>query len=538
MKKIKELDFGFNDAVNYKKPEYKAALDKFFYRTEEFQNLYKPSTYFLIGEKGTGKTAYATYVVNNNAFNTTGFINNVIETDYEKFIKLKKDNQLQLSEYINVWKVLLYLIIAHRIKEHESSTGFFKSSDKFTALQNAVDEYYLNAFSPEIVNALNFVEKTKFSAEVISKYFKLLGENIKEGSFTHTKFQTNLLYIQNHFEKAISSLTFSTDYIFFIDGIDIRPDSILYQDYLDCIKGLAQATWSVNNEFFPSIKGKGKLRVVMLIRPDIFANLGMQNQNNKLKDNAILLDWRTNYTNYKDSKLFILADRLLMAQQDKTYKIGETWNHYFPYSPFIANKKESSFIQFLRYSFYRPRDIVTMLDYISEIHSRNAKNSPDFFSEKDFENGEFQTRYSDYLLGEIKDYLAFYFSETDYESFRKFFDFLKGKSTFKYETFIEAYEEMLKYFENSNVNKPKFFDTADSFLQFLFDLNIICYIEGTGRNTFIRWCFRERNYANLSPKVKTGVKYEIHYGLLKALNFGKRSFGESKNSRSPKTSIK
>ena len=91
MKKIKELDFGFNDAVNYKKPEYKAALDKFFYRTEEFQNLYKPSTYFLIGEKGTGKTAYATYVVNNNAFNTTGFINNVIETDYEKFIKLKKD---------------------------------------------------------------------------------------------------------------------------------------------------------------------------------------------------------------------------------------------------------------------------------------------------------------------------------------------------------------------------------------------------------------------------------------------------------------
>ena len=134
--------------------------------------------------------------------------------------------------------------------------------------------------------------------------------------------------------------------------------------------------------------------------------------------------------------------------------------------------------------------------------------------------------------------MAFYFSETDYESFRKFFDFLKGKSTFKYETFIEAYEEMLKYFENSNVNKPKFFDTADSFLQFLFDLNIICYIEGTGRNTFIRWCFRERNYANLSPKVKTGVKYEIHYGLLKALNFGKRSFGESKNSRSPKTSIK
>jgi len=59
-------------------------------------------------------------------------------------------------------------------------------------LQGAIDEYYLNAFSPEIVHALNFVEKSKFSAEVISKYFKALGESVKEGSFTHSKFQTNL----------------------------------------------------------------------------------------------------------------------------------------------------------------------------------------------------------------------------------------------------------------------------------------------------------------------------------------------------------
>ncbi|WP_164714101.1 P-loop ATPase, Sll1717 family [Chitinophaga rhizosphaerae] len=469
-------------------------------------------------------------VTNNVSFNTVGFINNVSETDYEKFIKLKKDNHLQLSEYTNVWKVLLYLIISHRIKEQESAKGFFKSSDKFNAIQNAIDEYYLNAFSPEIVHALNFVEKTKFSAEVLHKYFKLLGENLKEGSFTHSKFQTNLLYIQNHFEKAIASLTLNSNYTFFIDGIDVRPDSVSYEYYIECIKGLAQATWSVNNEFFPSIKGEGRLKVVLLIRPDIFANLGLQNQNNKIKDNSILLDWRTNYSEYRNSKLFILADRLLLAQQDENSKVGDCWNHYFPYQPFIANKRESSFIQFLRYSLYRPRDIVTMLDFLKDIHVRNQKNDPSTFSHHDFDNGEFQTRYSDYLLGEIKDYLAFYFSETDYESFRKFFDFLKGKSTFGYMDFTRAYCEMMEYFEKTNINKPKFFDTADTFLQFLFDLNVICYIEGQGRNTFIRWCFRERNYANLSPKVKTGVKYEIHYGLLKALNFGKRSFGGNKNS--------
>ncbi|HTD98463.1 MAG TPA: hypothetical protein VK668_04230 [Mucilaginibacter sp.] len=529
MKKINDLDFGFNDAVNYKKPEYKPILDRFFFRTEEYQNLFKASTYFLIGEKGTGKTAYATYITNNKAYNTIGFINNVGETDYEKFIKLKKDNQLQLSEYTNVWKVLIYLIIAHRIKHAESEKSLFKSTAQFDALQLAIDEYYLNAFSPEIVNALNFVEKTKFSAEIIHKYFKALGENIKEGSFTHSKFQTNLLYIQNHFEKAILSLNLANNYIFFIDGIDIRPNSVSYEDYIECIKGLANATWAVNNEIFPNVKSTGKLKVVLLIRPDIFANLGLQNQNNKIKDNAVLLDWRTNYTDFESSKIFTLSDRFLMAQQDKNYSIGSCWDYYFPYTLATYNKKlqkqDSSFIQFLRYSLYRPRDIVTMLDFVKAVHIRNPKNNLNQFTKNDFDNGEFQTNYSDYLMGEIKDYLSFYYSETDYESFRKCFDFLEGKSNFDYNTFLNAYQKMEEYFRNNNINEPKFFETADSFLQFLFDLNVICYIEIIKGKPYIHWCFKERNYANLSPKVKTGCRYEIHYGLLKSLNFGKRSFG-------------
>ena len=58
------------------------------------------------------------------------------------------------------------------------------------------------------------------------------------------------------------------------------------------------------------------------------------------------------------------------------------------------------------------------------------------------------------------------------------------------------------------------------FLQFIFDLNVVSYIEHRNGKTFIRWCFRERNYSNILPKVKTNVEYQIHYGLLKSLNFG------------------
>lgn len=535
MKKIKELKFGFNDAENYKKPENRELFEKFFFKTDEFQSIFNGSTYFILGEKGTGKTAYATYLVNNDFNNTKGFLNYIRETDYQKFIKLKNDNHLQLSEYTNVWKVLIYLLLADRIKQTEKSHSVFSFTDKFDALQKAIDEYYINAFSPEIINALNFVEKSKFSAEVISKYFKLIGENIKEGSFTHSKFQTNLLYIQNHFEQAISSLKLKSNYILFIDGIDIRPENISYDEYLECIKGLANAAWSLNNDYFPSITSEGKLRIVLLIRPDIFANLGLQNINNKIKDNSILLDWRTNYPEYANSKLFQLADRLLSSQQTSSYPVGQCWNTYFPYQPYVARKRESSFIQFLRFSLYRPRDIVTMLDLLKDIHTRSDSHNPYAFQETDFQNSEFQERYSNYLMGEIKDYLSFYYSDSDYEYFRKFFDFLNSKKSFNYTYYLQAFKNFEEYLVRNQIKRPRFFDTADTFLQFIFDLNVICYIEKKEGKPFIKWCFRERNYSNIQPKVKTGCEYQIHYGLLKSLNFGLDFTVKKENNKKPRT---
>ncbi len=540
MKQIKDLYFGFNDAENYKRPENKALFDKYFYRTNEFTDIFKPSTSFIIGEKGTGKTAYATYITNNFTFNTNGFLNFIRETDYQKFIKLKTDNHLQLSDYQNVWKVLIYLLLSDRIRTKETEDKLFKSSVNFDALQKAIDEYYVNAFSPEIIHALNFVEKTKYSAQLVSKYFNAIGESVKEGSFTHSKFQTNLLYIQNHFEKAIGSLKLKQNYILFIDGIDIRPENIPYNEYLDCVKGLANAVWSLNNDFFPTLKSDGKLKIILLIRPDIFSNLGLQNQNNKIKDNSILLDWKTNYSDFVSSKLFLLADRLLLAQQDRNYPAGKCWENYFPYTPLVAGKKESSFIQFLRFSFYRPRDIITILDLLKEVHTRDSNSNT--FTESDFNNSELQTRYSDYLMGEIKDYLSFYYSDSDYELFRKFFDFLEGRKEFDYKMYNSAFKNFDEYINKNNIERPKFFETADTFLQFIYDLNIICYIEHASDQKYIRWCFRERNYSNISPKVKAECSYQIHYGLIKNLNLGKQINSsktklKSKTKTKPKASI-
>ena len=173
------------------------------------------------------------------------------------------------------------MLLAKKIGERASESGIFGKA-KFKNLMRAVDEYYHNAFSPEIMYALNFVEQSKVSAELLSKYAKLGGEETDTLSFSEQRFQTNLMFIQRKFEDALSSAKLNENHLLLIDGIDIRPASIAYEDYSECVKGLANAIWAVNNDFFANIKAsKGTLRAVLLVRPDIFDSLGLQNQNNK-----------------------------------------------------------------------------------------------------------------------------------------------------------------------------------------------------------------------------------------------------------------
>jgi hypothetical protein len=415
--------------------------------------------------------------------------------------------------------------MAQKIRSDQTNDGFLAKFSKFEGLKKAIDEYYAYAFTPEIIYAINFVENSKQAAELVSKYMNIGGELSRNISFSESHFQTNLLFLQKNFEDTLRSLKLKRSHILFIDGIDIRPTSIPYADYLECIKGLANAVWSINNDFFSAIRDSpGRMRVVLLMRPDIFVSLGLQNQNNKIRDNSVLLDVITTYRDYKTSALFRIVDRLLSAQQSDGLELGKAWGYYFPWKALnLRSKKreDSSFISFLRFSLYRPRDFVSMLSILQENFIRRQIPLTEVFSEEDFDHPDFRRSYSDYLLGEIKDHLSFYYSDKDYELFLKFFEYLDGRVRFPYDYFTSAFSKFNKFMKKNNITTPDFFASPDDFLQFLYELNVICYVEDTKDEVYVRWCFRERTYSNISPKIKTGERYEIHYGLSKALNMGK-----------------
>lgn len=524
MEKVHSLKLGYTDAENYKRRENKEILNKIFV-DDHIEKLISPQTSFLIGEKGTGKTAYSIYLSNNNFKNTFSDTKYVRETEYDKFIYLKKQKQLDLSDFKSIWKVILLLLISKKIIDNIGITEKLSNYTNIKNMKTAIDEYYHSAFSPEIIQAMSFVENSNISAGLIFKHFKTDASSGETVTFSESRFQTNLFYIQKKFEESLNGIKLKENYILFIDGIDIRPGNIEFYDYLDCVKGLANAAWELNNDFFSQIKdSKGRMKVVLLLRPDIFNSIGMQNQNTKIRENSLFLDWKTEYKNHRTSDIFKIVSKVLDLNKEKN-EDGNiiSWDYYFPWnSPNIIDSysTNTSFLLFLRWSYYRPRDILTMLSILKENFEDDKSKS--YFSLDDLESSDFKRKYSEYLLGEIKDQISFYYSSRDYDIFLKFFEFLNGKDNFTYSQYGIAYEKFVNYIKTISEEKPQFTSSKNDFLQFLFDLNIICYIERPKDDRpFIHWCFRDRSYANVSPKVKTGVEYQIFYGLQKSLNVGK-----------------
>jgi len=401
-----------------------------------------------------------------------------------------------------------------------------KGLSNFGELGKAIDEFYKYAFSPEIQSAIVFAEEASVAAKLIAKFIEIGGGAKSSVSSTESTFQVNLLYIQRRFEEAFKSIKISKNQILLIDGIDIRPPSISVEEYLDCIKGLANAVWSINNDVFADVKDtKGRARVVLLVRPDIFNSLNLQNMNGKVRDNSVILNWLTTYSDYRKSHLFQMADRLLGFQQDEDYPEGAAWDYYFPYD--ATNVKvdvqlPSSFIMFLRYCFFRPRNILAIISIQKEMFIEQGRKPTEVFRLEDFADPIFTKKYSDYVLGEVKDHISFYYDANDYESLIQFFQYLNGKSMFTYKEYIQAFEKFIKFLKRNSFQIPAFCNTPDILLQFLYDLNILGYIVETNnpKKPFFNWVNRDRSPSNIAPKVRTNVRYEIHFGLMKALDLG------------------
>ena len=120
------LDLGFADAENYRRRENRELLNTVFIKNRFLEDLLKPSTFFLIGEKGTGKTAFSVFLANNNYRQTKSVLKYVRETEYDKFVSLKTTKNLVLSDYRTIWRVIVLLLLAKSVEKNNLEWQFSK----------------------------------------------------------------------------------------------------------------------------------------------------------------------------------------------------------------------------------------------------------------------------------------------------------------------------------------------------------------------------------------------------------------------------
>ena len=370
MQSIVSLNLGFSDAQNYTQRGNKQMLSEVFVKNAYLTKLLRPNVYYLIGEKGTGKTAYAAFLSNNEYENNKSVLKYISGTDYEKFYELKKRNQIDVSGYVDIWKTILLLLLAKSVTDNDKVGSIFNKNN-LPELMQAIDEYYNRAFVPEIVSALKIVDKSEIAAKLVCKYAEVGGNAGSTLEFSEQRLQMNLFYICKKFSECLGNLKLTKNLTLYIDGIDVRPNQIPYDEYLECIKGLATACWTLNTELFANVKdSKGQFKVVLLLRPDIFNSLNLQNATNKLADNAVYLEWRTTYTDYPTSTLYKMANKLLAYSQEKK-DADRIWEQYFdwklPSSNSDKREHDTSFMEFLKISLIRPRDIQRILSLVQEI---------------------------------------------------------------------------------------------------------------------------------------------------------------------------
>ena len=500
MKPYKSINLGYTDAINFALRKEKQLLNNVFFDSKYLQKISSSSTYFVIGEKGTGKTTYAIFMANNDTHNTISNFIQINTSDYVRFYRLMKNDMLSVSKYEDIWTVILLQYTISSLCEK-------------IVTREIIEENYRGVSS-----------RLSVGNEIASSDISIGVDNAVKIKGYNSVIQSNIHKINVEFKDIISRIKLKKNFAIFIDGIDVRPEEMEYSEYIECISGLISAAWNLNNNFFGIKKDtKGIIRIVLLLRPDIFSALRLHNSASKILDNSVYLNWETTFKDYRRSELFSLCEHILMGQQSED-SIKSCWDCYFPwkfsFSTFSNNEvQHDSFVEFLRISYSRPRDLVAYMQILQDY----CLDDDIVVSKNVFEDNDFRNRASEYLLQTIRDYTNIYISDEDFSAFRNFFPCLKGKYKFTWAEYQQSYSDFSNSVLPTLPNIPDVFSTESKFLQFLYNANVICYYEPVEYgDPFMRWCYRERKMTNLRPMIPINLEYKVHNGLHKALNLGRR----------------
>lgn len=511
-----DIEIPFDEAENYFKPNNREKLNKLFYKDQNFDKLTRDTTYYLIGEKGSGKTTYCAYFCNNTICNIQSYRYALNVDDYNKIIQLKKDGKLNYTHYVTLWKAILLTKLLSTIKDSEIAIF---NGHIIGRIRNLLAVYNFTRITMDSFSPVSFMDNIKFASGISGKIenkgatigSNLSQETVNQKTLERYVYEDNWLSFINQIAAELEKLRLKNHHYLFIDGIDTRPSDIPYDEYKHCVYPLVRAVYELNNDLLSRIKDrkKGRLQIVLLTRLDIFLNSGLSNAGSKISDNSAFLNWSfTSERNYSQTNLFSLVNNMLASAESDNTSRKMAWNNYFGFKISRGAQEFESFVYFLRLTTSKPRDFVKLLKIARECCVADGLQNP---NPEIIESDLFQRAYSTYFADSLRTALSFYY---DANQINLIFNFIKSIKQLKF-TYLQYQKAWDEFADQRRLTE--IFGTSFEVLELLFNFNLVAVIEN---DLYYRWKYRECTIANYDYSLQKNdltpdTKFIFHWALEK-----------------------
>ncbi|MEH6488243.1 P-loop ATPase, Sll1717 family [Hyphomonas oceanitis] len=466
-----------NEVSNWKLEAKLEDVGRYFFDTNEFQQVKSGNKSFLIGRKGTGKTAIAQSIVRLHEHNVFTEELSFKNFPFDELYKLGDDRFSRPNQYITLWKFVIFNYIVKMLARNAAIAP--------------EGQRIARAFHPPSLDAR--LERALPRWVISEVDLKVLGTG-GAGKRTYLQPQATLHERVELLEDIIKEFLDQSIYYIVFDELDEDYRDILQKynnnEYLDLMTGLFKAVQHTKQLFAGS-----NIRPIVVLRDDIYGIL-KDNDKNKWTDSKLDIEWKS------DKIKRMLAHRIsrLADSESAALPFDEAWKLIIQPRPvpygFRQKRRMHAFDYMARSSHMRPRDFIFYIKVCAEkeLSEYSEKIRPDTIRAQD-------KPFSNYLRDELRDEIGAVIPYID-----SVFSTLSQirKQTFLISDFIDVYDRKIPADQENRLD-------ATDVLRILFHFSVIGN-KGNGRSPL--QFFR---YENKDAELNFDEVVCVHRGLYKAL---------------------
>lgn len=453
--------------------------EKYFYHTKTVDRILDGERLYVVGRKGTGKTAICEYLVSANKKHYYSQKLTFKSFPFNLLYSLTDTGYTRPNQYITVWKYFIYSVVCKMLSTNPKVDR--RSRKK---LQKLFNQDLRNALPKAITEWTSF----NFELNILGSGFAV-GAGKGEANNEAIGIAKRVEALESFLDKNLDSST----YMILFDELDEDYNNVedtQENNYISLLTSLFKAVQDIrarfeNHNIFP----------VVFLRDDIY-NLIQDSDKNKWSDYRVELEW--NRIRLQNLLAFRIS-KATSSNQDILPFLQAWWLAFTQEDIQDEHSDEKTTISTFDYiaqqTYSRPRDFIKYIQICSEIALESNYSKINAATVKLAEK-----EFSNYLKREVEDEL--YGIMPEIKGILNIFAKQRSRNL-KISEFIDIFQSEIQ----QNILSVRDYR---SILEILFDFSVIGNVSKRQNNIIFR-------YENKEARLNFSEDICVHSGLLKSL---------------------